>query len=177
MCNFSPLILTNYITTMGLLESIIRSAQQGGNGGGGLGDILEQLGRGGQSSTGNTLDEIQRQSTNAPAGSDISIDDLERQMGIGRGNQPYQQQPYQQPYQPQQQQPYQPQQQQPYQPQQPYEPQQQQPYPQPYPQETQVPQQQQQQGGGGLFGGGLKSILKVIGIGALAAFVLKRFTK
>lgn len=159
---------------MGLLESIIRSAQQGG--GGGLGDILGQLGRQGQSSTGNTLDEIQRRmgqsgsNGSAPAG-DISIEDLERQMGIGRkgsgtGGYTQSQQPYK-PY-PQQQQ----------YPQQPYQPD---PYPQQYPQETStipVPEQEEQQSsGGGLFGGGLMSILKVIGMGALAAYVLRKFNK
>ena len=146
---------------MGLLESIIRSAQEGG--GGGLGDVLEQLGRGGQSSTGETLDEIQRrmgqQTTgNAPAGSNISVRDLEEQLGIGRNSSPsgYQQQSYPQ--------------------QQPYPQQQSYPQQQPYPEEAEQ-QPQQQQKSGGLFGGGLTSILKVIGIGALAAYVLKKFTK
>ncbi|MBP3739332.1 MAG: hypothetical protein J6I72_09840 [Muribaculaceae bacterium] len=157
---------------MGLLESIIRSAQQGG---GGLGDILGQLGQDGRSTTGSTMEEIQRrmnpQGDNTSPSGDISIEDLERQMGIGtgrrttttggyaQGGQPYQQQ-YPQQY-PQQQ------------------------YPQQqYPQETPtipMPQQNQEveqpSGGGGLFGGGLMSILKVIGMGALAAFVLKKFNK
>lgn len=169
---------------MGLLESIIRSAQ----GGGGLGDVLEELGRGGQSSTGSTLDEIQRrmgneqqpQSNNVPVGGDISIEDLERQMGVGRGgnNSGYTQQQYPQQY-PQQTQQQQYPQQYPQQQQYPQYPEEYQPqYPQ-VSQEEQQPQQQttQQQSGGGLFGGGLMSILKVIGMGALALWAMKKFTK
>ena len=152
---------------MGLLERINRSAQQGG---GGLGDILGQLGKSGESTTGSTMEEIQRrmgqQSESSSPSGDISIEDLERQMGIGTGRRRNtggytQNQPYQQQY-PQQQYPQQ------------YP---QQPEPQPIPMPQQEQQVEQPTSGGGLFGGGLSSILKVIGMGALAAIVLKKFNK
>ena len=161
---------------MGLLEDLIRGAQQGG--GGGLGDILGRMGQGGQpTNSGSVLEEINRRmggessqpaATNAPAGSDISVEDLERQLGIGRkGSSGSNYQP-QQPQQPQQYPQQYPQQQYPQQPQ----------YPQQYPQETQpMPQETAPSAGNQSSGGGLMSILKIIGIGAIAAMVLKKFRK
>lgn len=165
---------------MGLLDDLIRNAQQ--SGGGGLGDILGRMGQsGGPSASGSVLEEIQRRmgggspqqpttgggTTTAPQANDISIDDLERQMGIGRGNRGsnYQQQPYQ----PQQQYP----QQQPYQPQQQYP---QQEYQQPY-QPSEPSQPTQETTAPKSSGGGLMSILKIIGMGAIAMMIMKKFRK
>lgn len=164
---------------MGLLDDLIRNAQQ--SGGGGLGDILGRMGQsGGPSASGSVLEEIQRRmgggspqqpttgggTTTAPQANDISIDDLERQMGIGRGNRGsnYQQQPYQ-PQQYPQQQPYQPQQQYP-----------QQEYQQPY-QPSEPSQPTQETTAPKSSGGGLMSILKIIGMGAIAMMIMKKFRK
>lgn len=163
---------------MGLLEDLIRNAQQ--SGGGGLGDILGRMGQsGGSSASGSVLEEIQRRmgggspqqptssggTTTAPQGNDVSIEELERQMGIGRGNSgsTYQQQPYQQPYQQQY-------------PQQEY---QQQEYQQPYPQQPYQPSEPSQPAETTTksSGGGLMSILKIIGMGAIAMMIMKKFRK
>ncbi len=172
---------------MGLLEEIIRGSGQSGSGG--LGDILGRMGQDGQqTASGSVLEEIRRRmgggdapsasspaptgGTSAPAGSDISVEDLERQMGIGR-NRGYQQQPYQPQQQYPQQQPQQyPQQQYPQQ--QPQQYPQQQPYQPPQPQPSPEPEQPAQQQSSG---GGLMSILKIIGLGAIAMMVLKKFRK
>ncbi len=172
---------------MGLLEEIIRGSGQSGSGG--LGDILGRMGQDGQqTASGSVLEEIRRRmgggdapsasspaptgGTSAPAGSDISVEDLERQMGIGRnrGQQQQPQQQYPQQQFPQQQFPQQQPQQQPqqYPQQQPYQP------PQPQPQPSRDPEQPAQQQSSG---GGLMSILKIIGLGAIAMMVLKKFRK
>ena len=172
---------------MGLLEDIIKGATQGG----GLGDILNQ---------GNQQQQQQypQQGNNSgqPTG-DISIKDLEREMGIGTqtssGTTPQQQYPQQQ-Y-PQQQYPQQqyPQQQYPQQqyPQQQY-PQQQYPQQQ-YPQQTggsvipgvddylptgqnqTLPTgQQQQQLPGCSMPGCSGNLWKMLGLGALIAFLFRK---
>lgn len=149
-----------------ILESIIKQATQGG---GGLGDIIESLNPGsGNSHTGDILNEINeklgRESTTTSStptsSSDISISDLERELGIGTGSGGSRRTST----------------------------------------TTSVDdnnsgsledilnvgREENESGsvslpgaesGGGLFSGKLMSILKVVGMAALASFIFKKFTK
>ena len=174
---------------MGLLEEIIKGMTQGQ---GGLGNELDPNQ---QQQQQYPQQQGYPQQSGQPSG-DISIQDLEREMGVGKksGNnyQQTQQQQYQQGY-PQQTQ-YPQQQQQGYPPQTPYPQQQQQQYPQqtggsvipgvddylPTEQGNTLPTGQQQQqlpgcsGGGGNMPGCSGGIWKVLGLGALLAFLFRR---
>ena len=154
----------------GILESIIEGMAPGGGLGGGLGSVLEGLNRSGQqTNTGSVINDITRHAqrqggyTTSQAPEDMSIEEMERQLGVGRKSSQRQSYPQQETHT------------------------QQETYQQNYPQQTGIPgldgylpgqetqQPTAQKQGGGLLGGGLSSIIKVIGFGALAAFVLKKF--